>query len=54
MARHFGPQNMKNGFAAMGNHARRPIYGGVSGRSIQEAMAREKAKAMRAAAIKRK
>lgn len=29
MAKHFGPQHAKNGYAAMGKHRNRPIYAAV-------------------------
>lgn len=54
MARHFGAQHMHNGYAAMGNALGRPIYKGVnSGRTIAEAIAAERRKAAREAAVKR-
>lgn len=55
MARRFGAQHMRNGYAAMGGAMGRPIYKGVnSQRSIGEAIAAERAKAARLAKIKRK
>ncbi len=30
MARHFGPQHTKNGYAAMGRNARRPVFKAVN------------------------
>jgi hypothetical protein len=42
MPKHFGPQNIKNGYAAMGGRGtlRRPIYAGVnSQRSVADAIA---------------
>lgn len=32
MARHFGAQHMRNGYAAMGNSLVRPRYAGLTGR----------------------
>lgn len=55
MARRFGAQHMRNGYAAMGGSLKRPIYKGVnSQRSIAEAIAQERRKAAKQAAIKRK
>jgi hypothetical protein len=57
MARHFGPQHMKNNYAAMGNNTiGKPnyAYGGRRNRSVAEAIQAERAAAARAAAIKRK
>ena len=57
MPRHFGPQNAKNGYAAMGGHPARPGYGpyGIpSKRSIQDAIAAEARKAARMAASRKK
>lgn len=55
MARHFGPQHVKNGYAAMGGSQRRPIYGGInSGLSIGESIARERARAARIAKASKK
>lgn len=54
MARHFGAQHMHNGYAAMGGNLKRPRYAGISGQSIAQAIARERAKAARAAKIKKK
>ena len=53
MARHFGPQHMKNTYAGMGNHPARPRYAGLSGRTIAQSIAREKKKAETAARIKK-
>lgn len=50
MARHFGPQHMSNGYAAMGGSLKRPIYGGVnSNKSVAQAIAEERARAARIA-----
>lgn len=49
MARHFGPQHMHNGYAAMGSNSRRPIYSGVSERSVADSIAAERRKAARMA-----
>lgn len=54
MARHFGAQHMHNGYAAMGNSRKRPRYAGLTGRTIAQSIARERAKAARAASIKKK
>ena len=55
MARGFGAQHMRNGYAAMGGSLARPIYGGVnSGRTVAEAIAAERAAAARAAKISAK
>lgn len=46
MARHFGPHNMRDGYAAMGGSLRRPHYSGVdTQRSIAASIARERQKA---------
>lgn len=52
MARHFGAQCIKNGYAAMGSAMGRPVYKGASGRNIHEAIAAERAKAEREARAK--
>lgn len=52
MPRHFGPHNMKNGYAAMGGNKRRPIYKGVGNRSLSEAIAAEQKKAAREARMR--
>lgn len=49
MPRHFGPQNMSNGYAAMGKSKLRPVYAGAGGKSIGEAIAAERARAARIA-----
>lgn len=49
MARHFGPQHTKNGYAAMGGSSLRPVYANAGGRSVAEAIARERAMAARMA-----
>lgn len=50
MARHFGPQNMRNGYAAMGKSKLRPVYAGSNGgKSVAEAIAAERARAARIA-----
>lgn len=55
MARHFGPQHVKNGYAAMGASKLRPIYSGInSGQSIAESIAAERRKAARQAAASKK
>jgi hypothetical protein len=54
MPRRFTAANMANGYAAMGGNKKRPIYSGISGRSIAESIAAERNKAARAARIKRK
>lgn len=52
MAKRFTAQHMRNGYAAMGNAASRPIYKSANGkRSIAEAIAAERAAAARAAKI---
>ena len=54
MARKFGPQHMKSGYAAMGGNKRRPIYGGInSGLSVAASIAKERAKAVRMANAKK-
>lgn len=56
MAKHFGAQHTRNGYAAMGGHRNRPIYSGVNtGRNVAEAIAAEKIKAarMKAASTKK-
>lgn len=55
MARHFGAQHIKNGYAAMGGSLRRPIYSGVNtNRSIAESIAAEARRAARMNAAKGK
>jgi len=55
MARHFGPQHVKNGYAAMGPAIGRPMYKGINAnKTIAEAIAAERRKAAKAAAIKKK
>lgn len=55
MARHFGPQHVKNGYAAMGGALRRPVYSGVNtGKSVAEAIAAERHRAARMAAATKK
>jgi len=55
MARHFGPQHIKNGYAAMGGSMRRPQHAGVnSGVSVAESISRERNKAARMAAAQKK
>ena len=50
MARHFGAQHIRNGYAAMGASMLRPRYAGLaSGKSIGEAIAAERARAARIA-----
>lgn len=54
MARHFGAQHVKNGYAAMGGSLKRPIYSGInSGMSVAQSIARERAKAAREAASRK-
>lgn len=52
MARHFGPQNMRNGYAAMGGALRRPMHKGASNRSVAESIAAARNAAARQARIK--
>lgn len=55
MARHFGPQHIKNGYAAMGGSLRRPLYAGVNaGKTIAESIAAERRRAARMAAASKK
>lgn len=55
MAKRFGAQHIKNGYAAMGGSRLRPVYAGFnSGRTVADAIARERAAAARAAKIKKK
>ncbi len=55
MPRHFGPHHIKNGYAAMGSSLRRPRpRAAVSGQSVAEAIAAEKARAQRLAKIVKK
>lgn len=55
MARHFGPQHIKNGYAAMGGALGRPIYKGINHhKTIADAIAAERRKAAKAASIKKK
>lgn len=49
MSRHFGPQHMHNGYAAMGKSPRRPMYANAAGKSIAESIAAERARAARIA-----
>lgn len=51
MPRHFGPQNAKNGYAAMGGAASRPRYSGLSGRDLRSAIEAERRRAARQAKI---
>lgn len=52
MARHFGPQHIKNGYAAMGGSKLRPIYSGFNSlRSVAEAISAARAAAARQAKI---
>lgn len=52
MARHFGAQHVRNGYAAMGNAMGRPRYKGMnSKRNVADAIAAERAKAARQARI---
>lgn len=53
MARKFGAQHTKNGYAAMGGSLRRPRIGGASNRSIKESIAAEARKAARMAAARK-
>ena len=54
MTRRFTAQHTKNGYAAMGGNLKRPRYKGIGNTSIADSIARERNKAARAAAIKRK
>lgn len=47
MPRHFGPQNAKNGYAAMGSAMQRPRYSGLSGRDLRTAIEAERRRAAR-------
>lgn len=50
MPRHFGPQHMHNGYAAMGGSLKRPRYSGVnSSTTVAESIAAERARAARIA-----
>lgn len=54
MARHFGPQHMRNGYAEMGGAKGRPIYAGVTKkRSVADAIAAARRQAAKEAARKR-
>lgn len=46
--------NIRNGYAAMGGHKRRPVYPGAGGSSVAESIARNREAAARAARIKKK
>lgn len=50
MARHFGAQHMKNGYAGMGGAKGRPIYNIRGVRTVAEGIAAERRKAARMAA----
>lgn len=54
MARHFGPQHIKNGYAAMGNSRGRPRHKGASNRSVAESIAAARRTAARIAAASSK
>lgn len=55
MARHFGPQHVRNGYAAMGQSAARPLYAGFRRkRTVAEAIAAARRAAAREAAAKKK
>jgi hypothetical protein len=55
MAKHFGAQHVKNGYASMGGALGRPVYGGVNtGKSIAESIAAERRRAARMAAASKK
>jgi hypothetical protein len=55
MARHFGPQHIKNGYAAMGQSRRRPLYSGFnSQRTVAEAIAAARHAAAKQAARAKK
>lgn len=55
MAKHFGAQHVKNGYAAMGNARGRPIYKGINAkRTIADAIAQERARGARMAAASQK
>lgn len=49
MARHFGPQHVKDGYAAMGGNLKRPIYSAhrKDKGTIKQSMEREAAKFQR-------
>ena len=50
MPRHFGPQHVRSGYAAMGSAIGRPMYKGINkGRTVAQAIAEEKVRAMRIA-----
>lgn len=52
MAKHYGPQHIANGYAAMGGNKKRPIYGGFNRkRTVAEAIAHSRAAAFRQAKI---
>jgi hypothetical protein len=53
MPKHFGAQHVQNGYAAMGNHANRPRYAGMSNRSVADSIAAERRKAAREAAARK-
>ena len=55
MTKRFTAQNLRNGYAAMGNALGRPRYAGVTvGRSIAQAIAEERARAVRIANASKK
>lgn len=56
MARHFTKRHIVNGYAAMGNSARRPRYAGTSASKgdIEAAIERERMKAARMARASKK
>lgn len=52
MAKKFGAQHMRNGYAAMGGSLARPIYADVKGRDVRAAIEAERRKAATAQRIK--
>jgi hypothetical protein len=53
MAKRFGAQHARDGYAAMGGAMARPIYKSTGGRDIKAAIEAERRKAARAAKIKK-
>jgi hypothetical protein len=51
MAKHFGANNMHNGYAAMGNSLQRPRHKGVRSRSVAQAIAAARASAAKQSRI---
>lgn len=52
MPKRFGPQHIKNGYAAMGGNKRRPIYKGTTTRTVAESIAAARRTAQREAAAR--